>query len=42
VIDHSFVSVSELRVGKIARWHVYSNFSNITDNAPSWWVERIL
>jgi ketosteroid isomerase-like protein len=42
VIDHSFVSVTELRDGKIARWHDYSNISNITDNAPAWWLEHII
>jgi ketosteroid isomerase-like protein len=41
VIDHSFVSVTELRNGKICRWHDYSNIANITDNAPGWWLERI-
>lgn len=42
VIDHSFVSVTELRDGKICRWHDYSNISNITDNAPQWWLERLI
>ena len=42
VIDHSFVSVTELRDGKICRWHDYSNIPNITDNAPSWWLEHIM
>jgi ketosteroid isomerase-like protein len=42
VIVHSFVSVTELRDGKICRWHDYSNISNITDNAPGWWLERIM
>ena len=42
VIDHSFVSVTQLRDGKIFRWHDYSNIPNITDNAPSWWLERIM
>lgn len=41
VIEHSFVSVTELRDGKICRWHDYSNLSNIIDNAPGWWLERI-
>jgi hypothetical protein len=40
-IDHSFVSVTELRDGKICRWHDYSNIANITDNAPGWWLEHI-
>jgi limonene-1,2-epoxide hydrolase len=39
VIDHSFVSVTELRDGRIFRWHDYSNIPNITDNAPAWWLE---
>ncbi|MHB8465137.1 MAG: nuclear transport factor 2 family protein [Acidimicrobiales bacterium] len=42
VIDHSFVSVTQLRDGKIFRWHDYSNIANITDNAPSWWMEELL
>ena len=41
VIDHSFVSVTELRDGKICRWHDYSNIPNITDHAPKWWLEHI-
>ena len=42
VIDHSFVSVTRLRDGKIFRWHDYSNIPNITDNAPGWWLEHIM
>jgi len=42
VIDHSFVSVTQLRDGKIFRWHDYSNIPNITDNAPAWWLEHII
>ena len=42
VIDHSFVSVTQLRDGKICRWHDYSNIPNITDSAPAWWLERII
>ena len=42
VIDHSFVSVTQIRDGKICRWHDYSNIANITDNAPAWWMETIL
>jgi hypothetical protein len=41
VIDHAFVSVTELRDGKIFRWHDYSNIPNITDNAPQWWLESV-
>lgn len=42
VIDHSFVSVTQLRDGRICRWHDYSNIPNITDNAPKWWLEHII
>ena len=42
VIDHSFVSVTQLRDGRICRWHDYSNIPNITDNAPAWWLEHIM
>ncbi len=42
VIDHSFVSVTQLRDGQICRWHDYSNIPNITDNAPQWWLEHIM
>jgi ketosteroid isomerase-like protein len=39
--DHPFVSVIELRDGKIIRWHDYSNIANIMANAPKWWLEQI-
>jgi ketosteroid isomerase-like protein len=39
--DHPFVSVIELRDGKIVRWHDYSNIGNIMANAPKWWLEQI-
>jgi len=42
VIDHSFVSVTQLRDGKICRWHDYSNIPNITEHAPAWWLEHIM
>ena len=42
VIDHSFVSVTQLRDGRICRWHDYSNIPNITDNAPRWWLDHII
>ena len=42
VINHSFVSVTQLADGKIIRWHDYSNIPNITDNAPKWWLEHIM
>ncbi len=42
VIDHAFASVTELRDGKICRWHDYSHLGNIYDNAPAWWIERVI
>ena len=42
VVDHGFVSVTQFRDGKICRWHDYSNLANIVDNAPQWWVERMI
>ena len=41
VIEHPFVSVTQLRDSKICRWHDYSNIANITNNAPAWWLERL-
>ena len=41
VIEHPFVSVTQLRDGKICRWHDYSNIANITSNAPAWWLEQL-
>ncbi|GAA3382598.1 nuclear transport factor 2 family protein [Cryptosporangium minutisporangium] len=40
--DHPFVSVTQLRDGKICRWHDYSNIQNIIDNAPQWWMEHVI
>ena len=40
-ILHPFVTVMEVRDGKIVRWHDYSNISNVIDHAPQWWIERI-
>ena len=42
VVDHSFVSVTEFRDGKICRWHDYSHLGNIMDNAPKWWIEKVM
>lgn len=41
-IDHSFVSVTQLRDGKICRWHDYSHIGNIYDNAPQWWIDDVV
>ena len=35
VIEHPFVSVTQLRDGKICRWHDYSNIANITSKTPA-------
>lgn len=40
--DHPFVSVTQLRDGKICRWHDYSNIQNIIDNAPQSWMEDVI
>ena len=40
--DHAFVSVTQLRDGKICRWHDYSNIGNIIENAPQWWMEHVI
>jgi len=42
VVDHSFVSVTEMRDGKVCRWHDYSNLGNILENAPDWWIDKIM
>jgi ketosteroid isomerase-like protein len=42
VVDHPFVSVMQVRDGKIYRWHDYSHIGNIIDNAPQWWLEHIM
>jgi limonene-1,2-epoxide hydrolase len=42
VIDHPFVTVMEVRDGRISRWHDYSHIGHLTDNAPAWWLEHIV
>ena len=37
-----FVSMQELRDGKIVRWWDYWDLSTLMGNAPSWWVEHIM
>jgi limonene-1,2-epoxide hydrolase len=36
-----FVSVMELRGGKIVRWWDYFNLPTLLDAAPQWWLEHI-
>ena len=37
----SFVSVMELRDGKITRWWDYFNLATLLDAAPPWWLDHI-
>jgi limonene-1,2-epoxide hydrolase len=37
-----FVSVHELRDGKILRWHDYWDMQTLMNAAPTWWVEHIM
>ncbi|MFM8303066.1 MAG: nuclear transport factor 2 family protein [Actinomycetota bacterium] len=36
-----FVSVMELRDGKIVRWWDYFNLPTLLDAAPQWWLDHI-
>ncbi len=36
-----FVSVHEIRAGKIARWSDYWDLNTLLGAAPRWWVEQI-
>ena len=42
VIDHPFTSVMEITNGLISRWHDYSHLGNLLDQAPKWWLDRII
>ncbi len=37
-----FVSVHELRHGRITRWWDYWDMATLMDAAPAWWVEHIM
>jgi limonene-1,2-epoxide hydrolase len=37
-----FVSVQQLRDGKIVRWFDYWDMQTLMNAAPAWWVEHIL
>ena len=37
-----FVSIQELRDGKIVRWHDYWDMATLMNAAPQWWVEHIM
>ncbi len=36
-----FVSVMEIRDGKITRWWDYFNLATLLEGAPQWWLEHI-
>jgi hypothetical protein len=37
-----FVSVQELRDGKLVRWFDYWDLATLMNNAPAWWVEHVM
>ena len=37
-----FVSMHEVRDGKIVRWWDYWDMATLMNNAPAWWVEHIM
>ncbi len=37
-----FVSVHEIRDGKIVRWHDYWDMQTLMNAAPAWWIEHIM
>jgi limonene-1,2-epoxide hydrolase len=37
-----FVSVQEIRDGKLTLWRDYSNINTLLDSAPAWWIEHIM
>ena len=37
-----FVSVQQLRDGKVVRWWDYWDMSTLMSSAPAWWVEHIM
>ena len=41
IVSLPFVSVQEIRDGRIARWSDYSNIDTLLSAAPSWWLEHV-
>ena len=41
VVALPFVSVHEIRDGKIALWRDYWNLPTLMDGAPQWWLDRL-
>jgi ketosteroid isomerase-like protein len=37
-----FVSVQELRDGKLTRWWDYWDLATLMNSAPAWWVEHVM
>jgi limonene-1,2-epoxide hydrolase len=42
VVALPFVSVHQVRDGRLVLWKDYSNIDTLLSNAPSWWIERIM
>lgn len=40
-ITNPFVTVHEVRGGKIALWRDYWDLSHLMSQAPAWWIERL-
>ncbi len=41
VVRLPFVSIHELRAGKIVLWRDYWDMGTLTKDAPQWWLEKI-
>ncbi len=41
VVSLPFVSVQEIRDGKISRWSDYHNIDTLIGGAPAWWMEHV-
>jgi len=37
-----FVSIMQVRDGKLVRWWDYWDFATLMNNAPQWWVEHVM
>ncbi len=40
-ITNHFVTVHEIRAGKIALWRDYWDLNTLMSQAPKWWIERL-
>jgi limonene-1,2-epoxide hydrolase len=41
VVSLPFVSIQELRDGRIALWRDYSNIDTLLSSAPAWWITHV-